>query len=49
MIELAKSRSKRFKKQSLGSISKCSVGSGGGSRGSFRILGKGSGRIVDAE
>lgn len=49
MMELAKSRSKRFKKQSWGSISKCSTGSGGGSRGSFRILGKGSGRIVDAE
>lgn len=50
MMELAKSRSKRFKKQSSSSISKCSISSGGGSKGgSFRILGKGSGRIVDAE
>ena len=35
-MELAKSRSNKFKKQSLGSISKCSIRSGGGSKeGSF--------------
>lgn len=48
-MDLTKRRYKRFMNQSLGSIRKCSNGTRGGSRGYFWILGKGLGRIVDAE